>query len=109
MIVLLIATPISLLLSSMVGYGIAIYQFKGRNLIFLLVILILVIPIEILLLPLYRLISRMKLMNTYAGLILPFLVSPFAVFFWQYVVGIPDSLVDAARIDGCTEYRIFSR
>ena len=108
LIVLLIATPISLLLSSMVGYGIAIYQFKGRNLIFLLVILILVIPIEILLLPLYRLISRMKLMNTYAGLILPFLVSPFAVFFFrQYVVGIPDSLVDAARIDGCTEYRIF--
>ncbi len=108
LVVLIVATPISLLLSAMVGYALGIYQFKGKNLIFLLIILILVIPMEILLLPLYQLIAGLKLMDTYGGLMLPFLVSPFAIFFFrQYVVGLPVSLVDAARIDGCMEYRIF--
>ena len=107
-IVLLIATPCSLLLSSMVGYALAVYQFRGKKVIFLLVILILIIPVEILLLPLYQLISSLSLMNSFGGLILPFLVSPLAVFFLrQYAAGLPSALLDAARIDGCMEYRIF--
>lgn len=106
--VLLIATPCSLLLSSMVGYALAVYSFRLKKLVFLLVILILIIPMEILLLPLYQLISGMGLMNSFGGLILPFLVSPLAVFFFrQYAAGLPGALIDAARMDGCMEYRIF--
>lgn len=108
LLILLIATPVSLLLSAMVGYALAVYDYRGKDIVFLLVIMILIVPVEILLLPLYKLISGLGLMNNYAGVILPFLVSPLAIFFFrQYVSGLPGSLVDAGRIDGCSEYRIF--
>lgn len=108
LLILLIATPVSLLLSASVGYALAVYNYWGKDFVFLLVILILIVPVEILLLPLYKLIAGLGLMNNYLGVILPFLVSPLAIFFFrQYVSGLPGSLVDAGRIDGCSEYRIF--
>lgn len=101
-------TIISLALSSVVGYGLAVYDFKGRNLIFILVLVVMMIPVEILILPLYKLTISLKLIDTYLGVILPFAVSPFSVFFFrQYAIGLPKEFLEAARIDGCTEYGIF--
>jgi arabinosaccharide transport system permease protein len=103
-------TVTALFFSAFVGYGLAIYQFKGRNFLFGLVLFSMMIPIEILLLPLYKTMIAFRLINTYAGVILPFMVTPFAVFFFrQYALGLPKDLLDAARIDGCTEYGAFFR
>ena len=105
-----IQTVITLILSSFVGYGLAIYQFKGRNFLFALVLFTMMIPLEILILPLYKTMIFFRLINTYAGVYLPFIVVPFAVFFFrQYALGLPRSLLDAARIDGCTEYGTYFR
>ena len=109
-IIMLLQTVIGLFFGSLVGYGLAMYQFKGRNLIFTLVLLVMMIPFEILLLPLYRTLIRVKLTDTYFGVILPYLVPPFMVFFFrQYVQGLPRELLEAGRIDGCTDYGVFFR
>ena len=98
----------ALILSSMVGYGLAMYDFKGRTLIFMIVLVVMMIPVEILMLPLFKLIIAFKIIDTKAGVILPFVVAPFAVFFFrQYAMGIPKDLVDSGRIDGCNEFGIF--
>lgn len=103
-------TVLSVFLSSLVGYGLGAYQFKGRNLIFTLVLIVMMVPLEILMLPLYKLTVDMGIINTYAGVILPFVVSPMAIFFFrQYVSGISKDFMDAGRIDGCTEFGIFFR
>ena len=66
------------------------------------------IPTEVILLPLYRLIVKMDLINNMWGIILPYLVVPMLVFFFkQYMQSLPKELLDAGRIDGCTEYGIF--
>jgi arabinosaccharide transport system permease protein len=99
---------LSLLFSSMVGYALALYDFKGRNLIFGFVLFILMVPFEILMLPLFQLMISMNLINTYTAVILPAVVAPVAVFFFrQYAIGLPKELMDAARMDGATEYGIF--
>ncbi len=109
-VIMLLQTVIGLFFGSLVGYGLAMYQFKGRNLIFTLVLLVMMIPFEILLLPLYRTLIRVKLTDTYFGVILPYLVPPFMVFFFrQYVQGLPRELLEAGRIDGCTDYGVFFR
>ena len=109
-IIAFVQTVLSLLFSSMVGYGLAVYRFKGRAVVFSLVLVLMMVPVEILLLPLYKLMIDIHLYNTYAGIILPYAVSPFAVFFFrQYIIGIPRDYLDAARIDGCGEFRIYAR
>lgn len=101
-------TLVAVFLSAAVGYGLAIYRFRGRNLIFITVLIVMMVPIEILMLPLYELIVRLRIIDTYAGVILPFAVPPFAVFFFrQYALGLPRDLLDAGRIDGCSEYGIY--
>jgi len=101
---------ITLLLSSMVAYGLSKYRFKGQNVMFLCVLLVMMIPLEILMLPMYSQINTMGLRDSYAGVMLPFLVNMSAVFFFkQFLEGIPGDLLDAGRVDGCTEYGIFFR
>ncbi|MBM7540933.1 MULTISPECIES: carbohydrate ABC transporter permease [Amphibacillus] len=108
LIITTVTIVLSLFFSSMVGYAMAVYNFKGRNFVFLLVLLILMIPFEILMLPLYQLFIDLNLINTYFGIMLPLIVAPIAVFFFrQYALGLPKELMDAARIDGSTEYGIF--
>ena len=103
-----IFTFLSLFLSSFVGYGFAKYDFKFKNFLFILVLAIMMIPVEILILPLYKLTIILKIINTYWGVILPFVVSPFAIFFFrQYAVDIPKDFLDAARMDGCNDFGIF--
>lgn len=101
---------LTLLLSSMVAYGLAKYKFKGQNIIFMCVLMVMMVPLEILMLPMYTQINAMGLRNSYAGVMLPFLVSMSAVFFFrQYLTGIPYEMIEAARVDGCTEYGVFFR
>jgi arabinosaccharide transport system permease protein len=110
LIIVILYTIGSVFFCSMVGYGLAVYDFKGKNLIFIIVLITMTIPFEILILPLYKLSVTLKLINTYWGVILPSMVSPFAVFYFrQYAVGLPKELMDAGRIDGCTEYGIYFR
>ncbi|MBN2396727.1 MAG: carbohydrate ABC transporter permease [Candidatus Atribacteria bacterium] len=108
LIITALYTVLSLFFSSLVGYGLAVYNFKGKNLLFFIVLLVMMVPLEILLLPLYRLMITLNLMDTYLGVVLPFAVSPFAIFFFrQYIIGLPKELIEAARVDGCGEFRIF--
>lgn len=101
-------TSMSLFLCSMVGYGMAVYEFKGKKALFVIVLIVMMIPVEILILPLYKLSILLKVIDTYWGVILPFVVSPFAVFFFrQYSLGLPKEFLDAGRIDGCTEFGIY--
>jgi arabinosaccharide transport system permease protein len=109
-VITLLQTMATLLFSSMVGYALAVYRFRGRNLVFVLVLIVMMVPVEILLLPLYKLIIGLHLYNTKAGIILPYAVSPFAVFFFrQYAAGLPKDFIHAARIDGCGEFRIYAQ
>jgi arabinosaccharide transport system permease protein len=101
-------TILTLAFSSFVGYGIGVYQFKGKNALTILVLLIMIVPLQILILPLYKLMTTLHAMNSFPGLLLPFVVSPFAIFFFrQYASGIPKDYLDAGRIDGLSEYAIF--
>ena len=106
----IVQTILTLIVSAWVGYGFAFYKFKGKDILFVCVLIVMMIPFEILMLPLYREIVAMKLVNTYIGVMLPYLAHPTAIFFFrQYLTSIPKEIVDAGRIDGCSEYGCFIR
>lgn len=108
LILMFIQVTISLLLSAWVGYAFAMYDFKFKNLLFTIVLLIMMVPMESIMLPLYRLTIKMGNIDSFKGIFLPFLVVPMLIFFFrQYLSGIPRDFLDAARIDGCNEYSIF--
>lgn len=110
LIITVVQVVLALLLSACVGYGFAMYNFKFKNLLFGCVLLVMMIPTEVIILPLYRLIIRMGIMDSMWGIILPYLVIPMLIFFFrQYLSGIPKDFQDAARVDGCSEYGIFAR
>lgn len=97
-------------LAALTGYGLAKFRFRGRNLVFLLVMGTMMIPFETIMIPLYMVVLGLNLQNTYAGLVVPFLVNAFGVFLMrQYLVTYPDEILAAARIDGAGEGRIFAR
>ncbi len=106
----LIQTGLTLMVSAWVGYGFAMYQFRGKDLIFACLLLILMIPFEILMLPMYSQANTMGLLDSIWGVMLPFLAQVTTIFFFrQYLQGIPKDIVDAGRVDGATEYGIFFR
>ncbi len=93
---------------SMVGYAMAKMEFPGKKVLFSLVMLTLMVPGTVTFVPLFVLVSKLGLVNTLPGLFLPFLVTPLGVFLMrQFIMGIPDALLEAARIDGAKEVRIF--
>ena len=99
----------TVLLASLCGYGLAKFRFKGRNFVFMSIMATMMIPFEAIMIPLYMVVSGMKLMNTYRGLIFPFMVSAFGVFqMRQYLLTFPTEYLDAARVDGLSEPRIYS-
>ena len=109
-IITLLFTVISLVFSSLVGYAVAMYEFKGKKLLVIVILSTMMIPVEILMLPLYKEMLAFRLINKYAGVVLPFAISAFAIyFFMQYALTIPKEFLDAGRIDGCGELRIFIR
>ena len=110
LLIMLIQSMLALFLSSFVAYGLSVYRFKGRKIVTTLVIFLMLVPIQILILPLYKLLISVKLMDRFLGVFLPMVVSPFAIFFFkQYIEGLPHDLIDAGRVDGLSEYGIFFR
>ena len=105
-----VQTILGLTLSSSVGYALGLYNFRGKNFVFLLVLLVMMIPIEIMMIPLFRQMISLRMINSMWGVVLPFVVFPPAVFFFrQFALGLPKELMDAGRIDGLTEFGIFTR
>ena len=100
----------NLLFCSMAGYALAKIDFAGKKLLFSLVLLMLVVPGIATFVPLFVQVSNLGMANSYLGLILPYVVTPLGVFLMRQFIGeIPDSLLEAARIDGAGEVRIFFR
>ncbi len=98
----------NVLFCPMLGYALAKLQWRGKKLVMGLVLATLMVPAGITLIPNFVLMRNLGLVNTYPGLILPFLVGPFGVFLTrQFMYGIPDELLEAARIDGANEWRTF--
>lgn len=96
--------------SALCGYGLAKFKFKGRNVVFMAIMSTMMIPFEAIMIPLYMVASGMRMINTYQGLIVPFMVSAFGVFqMRQYLITFPSEYLDAARVDGLNEFRIYSR
>ncbi len=107
-LVAIIVTVGNVLFCPMLGFALAKLQWRGKRLIMGLVLATLMVPAGITLIPNFVLMANLGLVNTYPGLILPFLVGPFGVFLTrQFMYGIPDELLEAARIDGANEWRIF--
>ena len=101
---------LQILLCAPAAYALAKLRFAGRGALFGLVLVSLLIPDKVLALPLFILSYELGLLNTYAALIFPFIVSPFAIFlFRQFFKSIPDDIVDAARLDGLSELSIVWR
>ncbi|MCI8876002.1 MAG: carbohydrate ABC transporter permease [Lachnospiraceae bacterium] len=107
MVLTLVTVVLTLIICYFVAYGLSMYEYRLKNLLFFLVIATMMVPFEILMLPLYREMMSLGLMNTAAGVILPGLCGASTIFFFrQYMIGLPKELLDAARIDGATEYGI---
>ena len=102
-------TMLNLLFCSMGGFGFAKYSFKGKYLLFRLLLITMMIPWVNTIIPSFIMISRIGLIDKYFALILPSMVSAWGIFLMrQYILSIPDELLDAARIDGCSEYHIYA-
>lgn len=100
----------NLLFASMAGYAFARGRFRGKDRLFLLVLASLMVPKQVLMVPLYLLVVRLRLVDTYAALTLPFLVDAMNVFLMRQVIAsIPPDLEDAARLDGAGEIAVFFR
>ena len=107
-IVASIAAVSSVVVSSLAGFGFAKYQFPGRNVLFLAVIGIVMVPFQSVVVPLYVWMNDLGLLDTYAGIVAPDLVSVFGVFLMrQAIETIPNDYIDAARVDGASELGIF--
>jgi multiple sugar transport system permease protein len=103
-----VVTFASLIINSMAGYAFAKLRFRGRDRLFRALSTGLVLPVQVAMLPLFLLLKNMGLINTYWGVIIPGLASIFGIFLVrQYALSIPDEMLDAARVDGASEFRIF--
>jgi len=109
-LVAVVVTAGNLLFCSMLGYALALLDFKGKRVIFIAVMTTLMIPGVVTFVPLFVLVANAGLIDSIPGLFLPFLVSPFGVFLMrQFFLGLPRDLLDAGRVDGAGELRIFAR
>lgn len=107
-IIALTVTAISIVINSMAGYAFAKLRFRSRDRIFRVLAAGLVVPVQVSMLPLFLLMRELGLINTYWGVIIPSMASIFGIFLVrQYALSIPDDLLDAARIDGASELRIY--
>lgn len=103
-----VITAANLLINSMAGYALARFEFKGRKAIFTYITASMMIPAQVLVIPIFLIISRLGLINTYAGLIVPFMFNPFGVFLMrQHFLTFPKEIEEAASIDGLGEFKIF--
>lgn len=108
--VTLMATAITLLTNSMAAFALSKYRFRGRNAVMLLIVATLMVPLSVILVPLYSVVSAMGLLDTLWGVILPTVATPAGVFLLrQYMLTIPDDLLEAARMDHASEWQIYWR
>src|ERR671916_3475213 len=105
-----VTTVSTVLLSALAGYAFAKFRFRGRGVMFAVVLGTLMLPTEIMIVPLFAIMLQLGWVDSYLALIVPFLVTGFGVFLMrQQMMGFPDDLLDAARIDGCGEFGAFFR
>ncbi|HWJ76075.1 MAG TPA: carbohydrate ABC transporter permease [Kaistia sp.] len=103
-------TIVSLLLDSMAAYALARLQFRGRNVIFVLILVALMLPFQVMFVPLFVTVHDLHMLDSYSGLIVPRATNAFGIFMLrQFFVTLPKELDEAARIDGCGEFGIYWR
>jgi ABC-type glycerol-3-phosphate transport system permease component len=108
LVVASVVTVIKVVIDSMAGYAFAKMRFPGRDALFLVVLMTLMVPFAATLIPLFIIVRNLNLTNTYPGLILPALASPIGIFMMrQFIESLPSDLENAARLDGCSEFQIF--
>ena len=96
--------------STLVGYIFAKFNFPGKNLLFYLILITIMVPFEATVVPLYLIVRSMKAINTYWGIMFPSIISSFGIFFMrQNLESLPDSLIEAAKIDGAGNYYILGK
>ncbi len=104
------STLLTLFFCSLGGYAFAKYQFRGQKILFGILLASMMVPFQVLLVPLFGLMYDIGWLNSYKAIIIPFSVGAFGVFLMrQFIVTIPSELIDAARIDGCSEFGIYYR
>jgi alpha-1,4-digalacturonate transport system permease protein len=109
-IVTVFATLLTLLVNSMAAFALSKYKFRGRTTIFLIMISTLMVPLSVVLVPVFLVITNVGWNNNLLGVIVPGAATPTGMFLLrQYMLTIPDELLDAARIDGASEWRIYSQ
>jgi alpha-1,4-digalacturonate transport system permease protein len=109
-IVTTVATIITLVINSMAAFALSKYDFRGRDAIFVMIIATLLIPISVILVPVFLVITSIGWNNNLWGVIIPGAATPTGVFLVrQYMLTLPDELIDAARIDGASEWRIYAQ
>ena len=100
----------NLLLGSLAGYSLSKFRYFGRGVLFLLILSTMMLPLEVTMVPLFLIVKKFGWPNTYEALIVPFIVEGFGVFLMrQYLQSIPNELIEAARIDGASELRIYAQ
>lgn len=101
-------TIANLFFSSLAGYSLAKFDFFGKRILFMFILSTLMIPFQVIMIPLYIIVRSFGWVNTYQGLIIPGMISAFGIFLMrQNIIAVPNELIDAARIDGCPEFSIF--
>jgi alpha-1,4-digalacturonate transport system permease protein len=105
-----IAVPITVFINLLAGYTFAKYKFPGRDILFLLMISTLMIPIQVIMVPEFLIVAKLGWVNTWWGVLVPRAAEAFGLFMVrQFMVSIPDELIEAARLDGAGEFTIFRR
>ena len=109
-IVTITATAITLVINAMAAYALAKYNFRGKTFLFILTLATIMIPLQVILIPVYQVVASLGLVNTLWGMIIPAAATPTGVFLIrQYMLSIPDELIEAARVDGSGEFRTFAQ
>jgi len=100
----------SLFFCSLAGYSLTKFDYKGKNFFFILVLMTMMVPIEITIVPLAIIVRKLGWMNSYPGLIVPVMITPFGIFWMrQFMITIPKDYAEAGRIDGLSEFGIFMK
>ena len=110
LIVTVSATVLTLIINSMAAYALSKFNFRGRNVLFVITLATIMIPLQVILLPVYQMVASLGLVNSLWGLIIPPAATPTGVFLLrQYMLTLPDETIEAARVDGAGEFAIFVR
>ncbi len=109
-VIAIAVTLTNIFFCSLAGYSLAKFRYPSREFIFVAILSTLMLPMEVVMVPTFLIVKQFGWLNSYAGLIAPFVIDAFGIFLMrQYILGIPTDLIEAARIDGCSEFRIYWR